>query len=67
MDCVVSMTGYVAASPRFTAHPGMLDGASEEPQEAFGEDSRLSRAAVRVTSLPDGAVVEISLTVVLRL
>ncbi|MFF0902135.1 UNVERIFIED_CONTAM: RidA family protein [Kocuria sp. CPCC 205316] len=63
---VVSMTGYVAAAPGFTAHPGVLDGASDELLDAFGEDGRPSRAAVGVTSLPDGAVVEISLVVALR-
>lgn len=63
---IVSMTGYVAAAPGFTAHPDVLDGASEELLEAFGEDGRPSRAAVGVTSLPGGAVVEISLVVALR-
>lgn len=63
---IVSMTGYVAAAPGFTAHPGVLDGASEELLEAFGEDGRPSRAAVGVVSLPDGAVVEIALVVALR-
>lgn len=63
---VVSMTGYVAAVPGFTEHPAVLDGASDVLLEAFGEDGRPSRAAVGVTSLPDGAVVEVSLVVALR-
>ncbi|MCJ8504734.1 RidA family protein [Kocuria flava] len=62
---VVAMTGYVAAAPGFTEHPAVLDGASEELLEAFGEDGRPSRAAVGVSSLPGGAVVEVSLVVAL--
>lgn len=65
VDRVVAMTGYVAAAAGFTEHPTVLDGASKELLEAFGEDGRPSRAAVGVTSLPDGAVVEISLVVLL--
>lgn len=66
VERVVSMTGYVAAGPGFTGHPAVLDGASAELLDTFGEDGRPSRAAVGVTSLPDGAVVEISLVVALR-
>ncbi|MFI7483146.1 RidA family protein [Kocuria sp. M1R5S2] len=66
VERVVSMTGYVAATPGFTGHPAVLDGASAELLEAFGEDGRPSRAAVGVTGLPDGAVVEVSLVVTVR-
>ena len=66
VERVVSMTGYVAAAPEFTEHPAVLDGASEELLDAFGEDGRPSRAAVGVTSLPGGAVVEVSLVVAVR-
>lgn len=66
VERVVSMTGYVAAAPGFTEHPAVLDGASEELLDAFGEHGRPSRAAVGVTSLPGGAVVEVSLVVAVR-
>lgn len=63
VESVVQMTGYVAATPDFAAHPRVLDGASEELIDAFGAHGRPARAAVGVASLPDGAVVEISLVV----
>ncbi len=66
VERVVSMTGYVAAVPEFTAHPAVLDGASDELLAAFGESGRPSRAAIGVTSLPDGAVVEVSLVILLQ-
>lgn len=66
VERVVSMTGYVAAAPTFTAHPAVLDGASDELLIAFGENGRPSRAAIGVTSLPDGAVVEIGLVILAR-
>lgn len=66
VEGVVQMTGYVAADPGFASHPRVLDGASEELVDAFGEQGRPARAAVGVVSLPDSAVVEISLVVALR-
>lgn len=66
VERVVAMTGYVAAPPGFPDHPAVLDGASEQLLAAFGEDGRPSRAAVGVSGLPGGAVVEISLVVSLR-
>lgn len=46
----------------------MLDGASEELLDAFGEDGRPSRVAVGVgvTSRPGGSVVDVSLVVAVR-
>ncbi|WP_413249626.1 RidA family protein [Sinomonas flava] len=63
VDRVVQMTGYVAAGPAFGDHPRVMDAASEELVAAFGERGRPARAAVGVASLPDGAVVEVSLVV----
>ncbi|WP_369045672.1 RidA family protein [Sinomonas sp. P10A9] len=63
VEGAVQMTGYVTAAPDFELHPRVLDGASEELVLAFGEQGRPARAAVGVASLPDGAVVEISLVV----
>lgn len=66
VERVVTMTGYVAAGREFTDHPAVLDGASEQLLAAFGEDGRPSRAAVGVSGLPGGAVVEVALVVSLR-
>ena len=50
VERVVSMTGYVAAVPEFTAHPAVLDGASDEllasvhdPEYVRGGVANLSR------------------------
>jgi enamine deaminase RidA (YjgF/YER057c/UK114 family) len=58
---IVSMTGYIAAGSEFTNHPLVMNGASEVLVSYFGERGRPVRAAVGVSSLPDGAPVEISL------
>lgn len=56
----VSLTVFVASTPEFTRHPWVADGASEALVELFGEPGRHARAAVGVSSLPDGAPVEVS-------
>lgn len=66
LDRIVTVTGYIAAAPGFTGHPGVIDGASEALIECFGEAGRHSRAAVGVFSLPDGAPVEVSVTALRR-
>jgi enamine deaminase RidA (YjgF/YER057c/UK114 family) len=58
---VVKVTGYVASAPGFTAHPAVVDGASEVVLAAFGDAGRHARAAVGVLSLPMGAPVEVEL------
>jgi enamine deaminase RidA (YjgF/YER057c/UK114 family) len=58
---IVSMTGYIAAGSEFTNHPLVMNAASEILVSYFGERGRPVRAAVGVSSLPDGAPVEISL------
>lgn len=63
---IISMTGYVAAGTTFTDHPQVMNGASEVLVSYFGERGRPVRAAVGVSSLPDGAPVEISLIASLR-
>lgn len=62
---VVRVTGYVASPPEFERHPEVIDGASRVFVQAFGEAGRHARSAVGVSSLPQGAPVEID--VVLRL
>lgn len=60
---IVSLSGYVNAEPDFTAHPQVINGASDLLVEIFGEAGKHSRAAVGVSSLPLGVSVEISLVV----
>lgn len=60
---IVSLSGYVNAEPNFTAHPQVINGASDLLVEIFGEAGKHSRAAVGVSSLPLGVSVEISLVV----
>ncbi len=59
----VSLSGYVNAEPDFTAHPQVINGASDLLVEVFGDIGKHARAAVGVSSLPLGVSVEISLVV----
>jgi enamine deaminase RidA (YjgF/YER057c/UK114 family) len=56
---VVRLTGFVAATPEFTDHPQVINGASDLMVEILGEAGRHTRAAVGVASLPMGCAVEI--------
>jgi enamine deaminase RidA (YjgF/YER057c/UK114 family) len=56
---VVKLTGFVNASPDFTEHPQVINGASDLIAEVFGDRGRHARAAVGTVSLPLGAAVEI--------
>lgn len=58
---VVKVTGFVASTPNFTGHPGVIDGASELLGEVFGEAGLHARSAVGVAALPLGATVEVEL------
>ncbi len=51
---VVKVTGYVNATPDFTQHPQVVNGASDLLAEVFGDAGRHARAAVGVGSLPLG-------------
>ena len=66
IEQIVKVTGFVAATPEFDAHPKVINGASELLGELFGEAGRHSRSAVGVASLPLGAPVEIELLVRVR-
>ena len=55
---VVKVTGYVASTPEFTAHPGVINGASELIGQVFGDAGAHARAAVGVAALPLDAPVE---------
>ncbi len=60
---IVSLSGYVNAEPDFTAHPQVINGASDFLVEVFGDAGKHSRAAVGCSSLPLGVSVEVSLIV----
>lgn len=56
---VVRLAGYVHASPSFTHHAAVLNGASELMVDLFGERGRHARSAIGVASLPMNWAVEI--------
>lgn len=61
VERIVKLTGYVNCIDTFTAHPQVINGASDLLEQVFGEKGRHARAAVGVNSLPGHAAVEIEL------
>lgn len=62
----VRLGGYVAATPDFTQHGKVIDGASELLRDIFGDRAAHARVAMGMASLPRGVPVEIELTVIVR-
>lgn len=60
---VVKVTGFVNAPPDFTAHPAVINGASDLLVDVFGERGRHARSAIGVASLPFNAPVEVEMVV----
>lgn len=58
---IVSVRGVVNATPDFTQHTQVIDGASDVFVEVFGESGRHARLAVGVSSLPANLALEIEL------
>ena len=56
---VLRLTGFVNATPEFTDHPKIVNGASDLMVEVLGDKGRHTRAAVGVSSLPLGSAVEV--------
>ncbi|MEO1205618.1 MAG: RidA family protein [Pseudomonadota bacterium] len=56
---VMRLNGFVNATPDFTAHPKIIDGASDLMASALGDIGRHTRIAVGVASLPFAAAVEV--------
>jgi enamine deaminase RidA (YjgF/YER057c/UK114 family) len=56
---VVKLGGFVNATPDFTDHPKVLNGASDLMAEVFGEDGKHARFAMGAVSLPLGVAVEV--------
>lgn len=56
---VAKLTGFVNATPDFSDHPKVINGASDLMVDVFGEKGRHTRAAVGVSGLPLGCAVEV--------
>jgi enamine deaminase RidA (YjgF/YER057c/UK114 family) len=63
---VVRLTGYVSATPEFTEHPQVLNGASDLMVEVLGDKGRHTRVAVGVSSLPLGCAVEVDALILIQ-
>lgn len=55
----IRLSGFVRSDPDFTAHPQVIDAASNLIFSVFGERGRHTRVAVGTTSLPLGSMTEI--------
>src|ERR1700742_956152 len=60
---IVSVNGYVNAVAGFPDSPAVINGASDLLVEIFGDAGRPVRAAVGVSALPRNALVEIQMSV----
>jgi len=59
---LVRAVGYVAATPEFSEHPAVVNGASELLRDVFGEEHGVgARVAFGVASLPMRSPVELEL------
>jgi enamine deaminase RidA (YjgF/YER057c/UK114 family) len=56
---VLRLGGFIAASPGFTDHARVMNGASDLAVEIFGEAGRHARSTIGVPSLPGNAAVEV--------
>ncbi|MBE0610621.1 MAG: RidA family protein, partial [Dehalococcoidia bacterium] len=56
---VLRVGGYVASAEGFTAHPGVINGASQLLVDVLGESGRHARIAIGVAELPSGVPVEV--------
>ena len=59
IERIVKLTGFVNASPSFTDHPQVVNGASDLLVDILGDKGRHTRSAVGVAGLPFDAAVEI--------
>ena len=63
---VVKVLGFVAVDPSFTGVSGVVNGASELLQTAFGDAGRHARSAVGMAALPLDSPVEVEIVVEVR-
>ena len=64
---VIRINGFVNSQPEFTAHPKVIDAASDLIYEIFAEKGKHTRIAVGVQSLPFGSMTEIDALVRVRI
>lgn len=55
----VRLGGFVSATPDFSQHPQVINGASDFVVQVLGEKGKHARAAVGVASLPANVAVEV--------
>lgn len=60
---VLTVNGYVNAAQGFADSPAIINGASDLLVSVFGEAGRHVRAALGVSALPKGALVELQMSV----
>ena len=65
IEALAQVSVFVAATPDFTQHPQVANGASELLADVLGDAGQHARAAVGVPSLPLGASVEVVVTAAL--
>jgi enamine deaminase RidA (YjgF/YER057c/UK114 family) len=56
---VVRLGGFISATPEYTDHSKVMNGASELMEAVFGEAGRHARTTIGVASLPMGAAIEV--------
>jgi len=56
---IVRLGGFIAATPEFTQHPAVMNGASDLMVEVFGDKGRHARSTIGVPSLPLDSAVEV--------
>lgn len=66
VEHIIRMVCYINATPEFTEHPKVGNGASDLLIEVFGERGRHSRASIGVTGMAGGHSIETLLTVHVR-
>lgn len=60
---IVKVTGYVNSVPDSGDQPKVINGASELLEKIFGEKGKHARAAIGMSGLPLGALVEVEMIV----
>lgn len=60
---IIRLNGFVNAGPDFSAHPKVINGASDLFFDVFGEKGKHSRIAVGVSNLPLNSMTEIDAVV----
>lgn len=63
---IVRLNGFVNATPDFTEHPQVVNGASDLMVDVLGDKGRHTRVAVGVSSLPLGCAVEVDAVLLLE-